>query len=286
MTSRVDHQRPQYPDLTGHFKRAYHLEMVADRARTEAIFDALRRTLFPDAVFCELGCGTGLFSVFAAAHCKQVYAVELDDTMVGIARENIARSRHAHRIQLVHSDARQAELPEPADIAFCEMMSIWTIEEPQVPVANDARARLLKPGGVFLPLRIVNLVELGHQNFRVRDIVMKAAMPLFTGITRPAVMTERRVCKELDFSKPVDMDLSVDLELTALAAGLLNCAILSSIVQMGPDVVFAGSDSLMPPTVVPLAEEVTVKAGDRLRFRASARARSDMGDAVFLCDVG
>jgi hypothetical protein len=50
---------------------------------------------------------------------------------------------------------------------------------------------------------------------------------------------------------------------------------------MGPGVVFSGSDTLMPPTIVPLAEELAVNSGDRLRFRAAARARSDLGEAVF-----
>jgi predicted RNA methylase len=290
--SRIDHHRPQFPDTSGFFKKSYHLEMVTDPTRTESVFRALRRALRPDDVFCELGCGTAIFSIFAAERCKKVYAVEMDPKMVEIAAENIRKSRFADRIELIDGDALEVPLPasrngdgsEHVDTVFCEMMSIWCVEEPQVPIANRARRDLLKHGGQMLPLRIVNLVELGYHPFRVGDIAIKAAIPLFTGVARPAVMTERRVCKVLDFSDVVSPDLGADIELDAIASGQVNCAILSSVVQLGPEVVFSGSDSLMPPTVVPLSEEVPVKAGGRLRFRASVRARSDMGEATFLVE--
>jgi predicted RNA methylase len=283
--SRVAHHRPQYPDQFGQFKMSYHLEMISDRARTGAIFESLRRALAGDAVFCELGCGTGIFSIYAAGRCRKVYAVELDPAVAAVARANIEASRFAERIELIVADALTVELPERVDAIFCEMMSIWTIEEPQVPVANRAWLDLLKPDGLFLPSRIINQAELGSYPFGSGEIVMKAATPLFTSIPRPAVLTERLTCKVLDFSGPVDRNLGVDQEFTAAAEGEVNCVVLSSIVQVGPGVVFSGSDSLMPPTVIPLARALTVNVGDRLRFRASVRARTDLGEASFVAEL-
>jgi predicted RNA methylase len=279
--TRIDHHRPSYSDKLGQFKQSYHLEMAADRVRTAPIFQALREVLTPETSFCELGCGTGIFSIFAAAHARHVWAVELDPVMARIAAANIEASQFADRIELIVADAGEIELAERADVIFCEMMSIWAIEEPQIPVFNGARERLLRPGGLFLPQEIVNLVEIGRYNFRFGDVEMKAAIPLFSGISAPAIVTESRVAKRLVFSEPVSPDLGCEVELTALVGGRVNCARLTSIVQMGPGVVFSGSDTLMPPTIVPLAEELAVNSGDRLRFRAAARARSDLGEAVF-----
>ena len=286
--SRIDHHRPHYhelPEQLGQFKKSYHLEMVADRARTSAIFRALRQVLHPEALFCELGCGSGIFSLFAARHAKQVYAVEIDPEMARVAAANFAASPLADRIELIQGDAREAELPEKVDVIFCEMMSIWAIEEPQVPVFNSTFARLLKPGGLFLPQRIVNLVEIGFYNFRYEDIEIRAATPVFSGIRPPAIMTESRVATWLDFSAPVSSDLSCRIELLALADGWANCARLTSIVQLGPGVIFSGSDSLMPPTVVPLEEDVLLRPGDRVLFEATARACSDLGEATFRAKV-
>jgi predicted RNA methylase len=278
--SRIDHHQPHYPNL-GQFKKSYHLEMIADRSRTSAIFRALQRVLTPETVFCELGCGSGIFSLFAARLARKVYAVEIDSGTARIAAANFAASPFVERIELIEGDAREVELPEKADVIFCEMMSIWTIEEPQVPVFNSTSGRLLKPGGLFLPQAIVNVVEVAFYNFRFEDIEIRAATPLFAGISPPAVLTESRVASRLEFSAPVSPDLSCEVELQAVAEGWANCARLTSIVQLGPEVVFSGSDSLMPPTVVPLEEDVLVRPGDRLLFQASARAQSDLGGATF-----
>ena len=279
--SRIDHHQPHYPEQLGQFKKSYHLEMVADQSRTSAIFRALRQVLRPETLFCELGCGSGIFSIFAARYARKVYAVEIDPETARIAAANIARSPFANRIELIEGDAREVELPERVDVVFCEMMSIWAIEEPQVPVFNSTFPRMLKPGGLFLPQRIVNLVEVGFYNFRFEDVEIRAATPLFTGISPPALMTESRVASRLEFSAPVSPDLTCEVELPVLAEGTVNCARLTSIVQMGPGIVFSGSDSLMPPTVVPLEEDVLVQPGDRLLFQASAKAQTDLGDATF-----
>lgn len=283
--SRIDHHQPHYPEQLGQFKKSYHLEMVADRSRTSAIFRALGQVLHPDTLFCELGCGSGIFSIFAARYAKKVYAIEIDPATARIAAANIAASPFADRIELIQGDARQVALPERVDVIFCEMMSIWAIEEPQVLVFNSTHARLLKPGGLFLPQTIVNVVEVGFYNFRFEDVEIRAATPLFAGISPPAVMTESRVANRLDFSAPVSPDLGCELELPAIAEGVANCARLTSIVQMGPGVVFSGSDSLMPPTVVPLEEDILVRPGDRVLFQSSAQAQSDLGAATFRARV-
>lgn len=288
--SRTKHQSPHYPDLIGQLGKSYHLELITDRARTEAIFAALRRVLRDDMVFCELGCGTGIFSVYAATRVKKCYAVEIDPEMWKDAKRNIEDSHYSTKITLLNEDAMEVSLPEQADVIFCEMMSIWCVEEPQIKVINRARQDLLKPGGIVVPMRIVNLADLGHYDFRRSfsdgEITMKAVCPLFTGIHRPAIMTERLKCLELDFVDQIDTDLSVDVKFTAMASGTINCARLTSIVQFDSGIVFSGSDSLMPPTVVPLQEDlVDVKVGDTIRFRAALRARGNLGESPFVAEV-
>lgn len=280
--TRIEHHRPHYPDPAGHFRKAYHLEMIADHSRTQAIYDALQQTLKPEMTFCELGCGTGIFSIIAAGWCRKVYAVEQDPKMIEVAKENIGVHPHADKIELIHDDALKVILPEKVDVVFCEMMSIWAAEEPQVPVMNHARQSLLRPGGVALPMKIINLVELGSMNFRFHNAAAcPAEMPLFTGIAKPAIFTERQVCSTVDFSGVVPKDQVVDIRLKSVATGSINCAVLHSYVQMGAEVVFSGSDSLMPPTVLPLEAPIHVKAGDTLRFRALFTHNKNLGDGVF-----
>jgi len=278
---RIDHHRPLYPEPQGQFKRSYHLEMVTDRQRTAAVTRALEEVLRPDHVFCELGCGTAIFSLFAAGFCKKVYAIENDPKMVEIAKRNIMASGLDHKVELIFADAAEVTLPERADVVFCEMMSIWCIEEPQIPIFNLARDGVLKPDGLFLPMRIVNLAELGYFKFSHHGISMEAAMPLFTGIPRTGIMTERKVCKVLDFTQQVDADLSCEATFQSFGEGVINCAKLTSLVQMGPRTIFSGSDSLMPLTVVPLDQPLEVKFGEKLMFQAEAHGRMDLNECRF-----
>lgn len=268
--------------LLGQFHPSYHLEMVADRARTSVIFAALEQTVRQGTRFCELGCGTGIFSIFAAKLGASVDAVELDPVVGAVARENIGRSPFTEQIRFHRANALEVELPQRADIILCEMMSIWCVEEPQVPVCVRARRDLLAPGGCFVPGRIVNLVELGFFPFRYGGVRVAAPLPLFTGYPRPTVFTERVMARELDFSKELTANLDASVRVQAYASGLLNCAVLTSVVEMAPGVVFSGSDSLMPPTVVPLLAEVHVQAGDKVHFQAMLRARTDLGEATFM----
>jgi len=279
--ARDAHHRPEYADPVGQLKKTYHLEMVSDRQRTGAILRALRHALNPDTVFCELGCGTGVFSLFAAQICKKVYAVEIDPKMVEIAGRNFARSEFSDKIELIKGNAGELTLPEKADVIFCEMMSVWCVDEPQIPVFNHAFREILKPGGLFLPTRIINLAELGFFKFNYGGAEMKAAIPLFTGIPRLGGMTERRVCRSLDFSTFLDLDLSCMTEFMSLGSGTINCAMLTSIVQIGLRTIFSGSDSLMPQTLVPLVEPLEVGYGERLQFQAAVKPRMDLNEADF-----
>ena len=106
MTDRVDHHRPQFPDLIGQFKHSYHLELISDRIRTAAMFHALDQSLDESSVFCELGCGTGIFSIYAAQRCKRVIAVEIDPKIAAVARNNIQQLNLQDRIVVHHTAAR------------------------------------------------------------------------------------------------------------------------------------------------------------------------------------
>ena len=102
-----------------------------------------------------------------------------------------------------------------------------------------------------------------------------------TGIPRSGIMTDRLALEVLDFRQTVDLDLSCAGQFRALGDGTVNCAKLTSIVQLGPQTIFSGSDSLMPLTVVPLDQPLDVRFGDQIDFQAKAHARMDLNETTF-----
>ena len=58
-------QSDYYFDSYSHF--SIHEEMLKDRVRTLAYKEAIQASLFKDKVVMDIGCGTGILSLFAAS---------------------------------------------------------------------------------------------------------------------------------------------------------------------------------------------------------------------------
>ncbi|MTB53622.1 methyltransferase domain-containing protein [Lewinella sp. W8] len=279
-SSRIHHHTPDYQDDSGKFPLAYHLEMIRDQERVGQIFRALDEVLQPDSVHCELGVGTGLFAIYAATRCAKVYAVEKDPAVFEWAKQNIAASGVRGKIELVLADALTWHPPEKTDSLLVEMMSVWGINEPQVPIVNHARDHILKPDGRVIPEGITNLVELGEYDYDLHGVRCPGIIPQFSGVTAPRIKTTSAVAVRYDFRRAVPMNHQVRLDLPLLAGGVVNCARLSSIVELTPSVSFYSTDSLMPQTIVPLPG-VRGRRGEVLRFSASWTCRTSLEAARF-----
>lgn len=282
--TRTLHHTPNYdPERQGkgNFVPAYHLEMISDKERVSRLKKGIDHMVDKDTLFCELGCGTGIFSIHAARKAKKVFAVEYDPCILEFARRNIEQSGLSHKIQLIYGDCKQLELPEKVSVVFCEMLSTWMIEEPQVPVMNYAVKRLLKEGGSTIPQKVINLVELCHTDFVFDGIRLKTSIAQFTGITAPRVMTESKVFSSfyLNRENPVSIGGSIPFEI--LTPGVVNSVRLSSIVTIAGDVHFYTSDTLMPLTIVPLQGEHRVKEGEQIILQADYMHKGGLDNAVF-----
>ena len=264
----------------GNFGLSYHLEMLKDTERVGRIKKALDEVLQPEGIHCELGIGTGVFAIYAAIRCGKVYAVEKDPAIYAFAKKNIEHSAYADKIELHLADALDFIPAEKADTLLVEMMSIWCINEPQVPVMNHARSHILRPDGISIPSKVLNLVELGQYDFEIMGVPCPASLPQFTGITAPRIMTQSKVFNVFDFTAQCSETIDFQISMEALLGGTINCARLSSLVELSPTVSFYSTDSLMPLTLEPL-EEKRVQAGDQLTFRSQFKVRTDLESSLF-----
>jgi predicted RNA methylase len=280
--TRTKHHSPHYEhNGKGNFDEAYHLEMVSDLERVRLFKKGIDKLVNEDTVFCELGCGTGIFSIYAAQRAKKVYAVELDENIHRVAEQNIDQSGLSEKIVLEYGDASSIQLPEKVDVVFCEMLSIWMIEEPQVLIMNHARENLLKPGGITIPEKVINLAELCNVDYVFGDVEIKSSIAQFTGIKHPRVMTESRVFNVISFDKINPPEISKSIEFNLLTPGTINSMRLSSIVKIADGVNFHSTDSLMPLTIVPLGNELYAGEGQKVKLTANYRHRESIEDAAF-----
>jgi len=126
-------------------------EMIADAARTGPYVEALRRSVRPDSVVLDLGCGPGLFALLACKFgARRVYAVE-PDSVINIAREAAVANGYADRIEFFQMLSTEVTLPERATIIIFDLRGVLPWFQQHIPAIVDARQRLLTPGGVLIP---------------------------------------------------------------------------------------------------------------------------------------
>ena len=264
---RTAHHNPSELEFQGRLRQSYHLEMVRDRQRVNAIRSAIDVVADRSANFLELGCGSGLFTKYAAGKFAAAIGVEGDPRMYDIASRHCGVSNGTSD-GVLHGDALKMEFPIKFDVLLCEMLSTWLVTEPQVPVLRFARERFLNvsPKSI-IPRRVINLFELGSFEFGNDLVTLTVAIPQFTGVTPPTIITESKVANEIDFERgelPEEMTGSITIR--ALADCVVNAARLSSIIDLAPGVSFYSTDTLMPPIIAPVTPACRVLRGEELLF--------------------
>jgi protein arginine N-methyltransferase 1 len=128
-------------------------QMIADRQRFNAYARAVAKAVRPGDTVLELGCGPGAVALLACqAGARKVYAIDLEE-IVHFARELAAANGFADRMEFIQSDSRKLELPERVDVIISDIRGSLPLFGHAIASLEDARQRLLTPGGRVIPRR-------------------------------------------------------------------------------------------------------------------------------------
>ncbi|KAI1201542.1 S-adenosyl-L-methionine-dependent methyltransferase [Nemania serpens] len=131
-----------------------HETMLKDTVRTNAYRDFIynNKHLFAGKTVLDIGCGTGILSMFCArAGASRVLAVDASDIIVK-ARENIYRAGLSNTITTLHGKMEEVALPvDRVDIIVSEWMGYCLLFEAMLPSVLYARDKYLAPGGLMVP---------------------------------------------------------------------------------------------------------------------------------------
>ena len=139
--------------------------MLKDEVRTRSYMNAIKQNkhLFKDKVVLDVGCGTGILSMFAAqAGARLVIGVDMS-SIVEQAKKIVAANGLSDKVVLVRGKMEEVVLPLPegvdkVDIIISEWMGYFLYYESMLDTVLYARDRYLAPGGLIFPDKATMMV--------------------------------------------------------------------------------------------------------------------------------
>ena len=138
-----------------HINVENHHAMLRDYVRLAAYRRAIERSVTPESVVLDLGCGSGILSFFAAqAGAQSIYAIERRPDIILLAQE-LAKANGYDNIQFIEGSSNQisaSKLEDPKPNLFIsEILGNGILEENVLEFTIDARERLLAKDSRMIP---------------------------------------------------------------------------------------------------------------------------------------
>jgi len=223
-----------------------HYDMLTDKTRTMCYMNAIVKSpeLFRDRVVMDIGCGTGILSMFAASvGSKKVVAIEMA-SIINMAKRIVADNGFGEKIEFCRGKIEEITLPvEKVDIIVSEWMGYLLLFEGMFDSVIYARDKYLKEGGMLFPNKEI-IYAAGFENYRYGEQIndyysYKGAnyeefvdvlytMPDVSLVDPKSIMTTQVNIKEFDLEKVsvVDLDFVSQFTLKATKHGYIHGLVL------------------------------------------------------------
>lgn len=281
-----------------------HEEMLKDEVRTLSYKNAIQRNkhLFEDKVVLDVGCGTGILSMFAAqAGAKLVIGVDMSN-IIDQAKVIVKDNGFEGKIVLLKGKMEEVVLPvDSVDIIISEWMGYFLLYESMLDTVIYARDRYLKPEGLVFPDKATMIIagiedaEYKEQKiafwedvygFNMKCIQDRALRePLVDIVAGEAINTNCVVFKHIDIKTitKADLNFEVPFELQVQRNDYIHAFLSYFDIYFSAchkPVEFSTGPQSRPThwkqTVFYLKKDLVVSAGDKIKgtLKCSPNARN------------
>jgi protein arginine N-methyltransferase 1 len=156
-----------------------HEEMLKDKVRTESYQNFIYQNadFFKGKIVMDIGCGTGILSMFAVkAGAQHVVAVDKAD-IIHKAKFFAEENKMSDKITFIHSKVEEIEElvyvggDGKIDIIISEWMGYCLLFESMLPSIIESRDKFLRPGGKVFPNRVsLHIAAIEDRNYRKEKI--------------------------------------------------------------------------------------------------------------------
>jgi len=190
--------------------------------------------LFRGKTVLDVGCGTGILSLFAAsAGAAHVYAVDMSN-IIEHAEKIVADNGFSDKITLIKGKIEDITLPvDSVDIIISEWMGYFLLYESMLDTVLIARDRWLKPDGLLFPDKATMYIATiedgqyreekidfwdnvyGFKMLSIKEAALKE--PLVDTVDSNAINSDEFAFKQIDINtvKKEDLSFSSSFQLEA-----------------------------------------------------------------------
>lgn len=274
----------------------WHVPMMNEHLRNDAFYRGLQAAIKPSDTVFEIGTGSGLLAMMAARlGASRVVTCEAVSLIASTASDIVRRNGLGDRVKVLAKPSHEVlvgeDLPAKADVLVHEIFSSELLGENVLPAIEDARSRLLRPGGRILPSAASIMVALVSGNELERNLYVNEAFgfdlrdfnaihpkrrPLYREDLVPVLQSEAFEAFRFDFASRSSFPAErKQIRLEVTQGGRCLGLIQWIRIELGPDIVYENRPDRVQTvsnwqhTVYGLDEPREVAAGEWVAFAAS-----------------